>query len=103
MAIPLKTVQEALAGKYQIDTEVGRGAMATVFRGRDEQDREFLLNQAEQKILQRLNIHVLRLPCLLLWSPLKGSGRTISLPAQARTDPDEFFESVQAALTVIFF
>ncbi len=43
MAIPLKTVQEALAGKYQIDTEVGRGAMATVFRGRDEQDRDIAL------------------------------------------------------------
>lgn len=43
MAIPLKTVQEALAGKYQIDIEIGRGAMATVFRGRDEQGRDIAL------------------------------------------------------------
>jgi serine/threonine-protein kinase len=43
MAIPLKTIQEALAGKYQIDAEVGRGAMATVFRGRDGEDRDIAL------------------------------------------------------------
>jgi len=43
MAIPLETIQEALAGKYQIDTEIGRGAMATVFRGRDEQGRDIAL------------------------------------------------------------
>jgi serine/threonine-protein kinase len=43
MAIPLETIQDALGDKYQIDTEIGRGAMATVFRGRDTQDRDIAL------------------------------------------------------------
>ncbi len=43
MAIPLETVQEALADKYQVDSEIGRGAMATVFRGRDEQGRDIAI------------------------------------------------------------
>jgi serine/threonine-protein kinase len=43
MAIPLEMVQNALSSKYQIYEEVGRGAMATVFRGRDGQDRDIAL------------------------------------------------------------
>ncbi len=43
MAIPLDTVQNALADRYRIESEVGRGAMATVFRGRDGEDRDIAL------------------------------------------------------------
>ncbi len=43
MAIPISTVRQALEGMYEIECEIGRGAMSTVFKGSDTGGREIAL------------------------------------------------------------
>ena len=43
MAISISTVRQALEGLYEIECEIGRGAMATVFKGSDTGGREIAL------------------------------------------------------------